>query len=189
MLISKFATVEKIEDRIMELETKYDLKLEAKYVKFLTVYNGGETPDTDICIKGKKYDVRGFFGFDCADKMYNFDQILQYDEVEGCIKKKWFPIACNYFGDYFYLIATSSEKNQVVLKYHDSNTVNDITDSFEDMILKGKSKKIGHIRTIEERKNDLIKAGLGYKINDMKIYSWQREIDSYKNIHQELIVL
>ena len=65
----------------------------------------------------------------------------------------------------------------------------DITDSFEEMILKGKSKEIGHIRTIEERKNDMIKSGLGDEINDISIYYWQKEIDKYKDIKQELIVL
>ena len=69
MLISKFATVENIEDRIIELETRNNLKFEAKYVKFLTIYNGGETPKTDICINRKKYDIRAFFGFDCSKKI------------------------------------------------------------------------------------------------------------------------
>ena len=59
--------------------------------------------------------------------------------------------------------------------HHDSNIVENISDSFEDMINNGKSQKIGHIRTIEERKNDMIKAGLGDKITDVSIACWQKK--------------
>ena len=189
MLISRFNNIENINERILELQTKYNLALEKKYIEFLTNYNGGETPKTEICINRKKFDIRGFFGFDCSKKMYDFEHILQYDDVLECIKKKWFPIARNYFGDLYYLVAISLEKNQEVLKYHDSNTVKNITDSFEEMILNGKSKKNGHIRTIEERKNDMIKAGFGDRITDISISCWQEEIDKYKDMKQELIVI
>ena len=54
---------------------------------------------------------------------------------------------------------------------------------------KCKSKEIGHIETIEERKQDMIARGLEKHITEVKIKGWQAEIDKYANIHQEEFVL
>lgn len=189
MLISKFLNDTNVNSKIVTIMKKYDLYFEQKYIDFINKYNGGLTPKTDICIKRKKYDVRGFLGFDCVNKLYDFELILDEDKVVERLIEKFFPIACNDFDDYYYLLGTSTKRNQVVLMHHDSNIVENISDSFEDMINNGKSQKIGHIRIIEERKNDMIKVGLGDKITDVSIACWQKEIDRFKDINQELIKL
>ena len=50
-------------------------------------------------------------------------------------------------------------------------------------------KKIGHIRSIEERKKCLIEAGKGDKITQIKIDNWQKEIDKYAGMHQEEVII
>ena len=57
------------------------------------------------------------------------------------------------------------------------------------MSLYVKSEKIGHIRSIEERKKCLIEAGKGDKITQIKIDNWQKEIDKYAGMHQEEVII
>ena len=52
-----------------------------------------------------------------------------------------------------------------------------------------KSEKIGHIRTIEERKKAVIVAGNWSKITGKTIEGWQKEIDKYANINQEEVLI
>ena len=70
--------------------------------------------------------------------------------------------------------------------YHDKpSKYIELAEDFVAFIEKCKSKKIGYIRSIEERRNDMIKLGKGDKITPEKIAGWQAEIDEYANIHQE----
>ena len=64
-----------------------------------------------------------------------------------------------------------------------------IADSFKKFIMSCKSEKIGHIRTIEERKRDMISLGLEDKISEISIRNWQKEIDIYAGYNQEEVIL
>ncbi|MCR5228152.1 MAG: SMI1/KNR4 family protein [Eubacterium sp.] len=189
MLISKFQTETGIHDELMRISNKYNLLIEHKYIYFLEKYNGGETPKTEYIFKRKKYDIRCFFGFDCERVMYDFRFILNESDIIIMLKDKLFPIACNYFGDYYYLDCRNDLYNSVFLCYHDSDNKALIADSFESFIANCKSKKIGHIRSIEERINDMKKKGLEDKITETSIECWQAEIDKYSHIKQEIVSL
>ena len=65
----------------------------------------------------------------------------------------------------------------------------ELTSEFGEFIKKCKSEKIGHIPSIEERKKMMIDNGLGDKITEESIKGWQEEIDEYKNISQEKVIL
>ena len=94
------------------------------------------------------------------------------------------------FGDYF-VIRVSEEKNgEISFIYHD-NPQNEIiiAPNFKEFVSICKSEKIGHIRSIEERKKCLIEAGKGDKITQIKIDNWQKEIDKYAGMHQEEVII
>lgn len=75
---------------------------------------------------------------------------------------------------------------RIYFYYHDKpSKYIELAEDFSSFIKKCKSKKIGYIRSIEERKNDLISLGKGDKITPEKVAGWQAEIDEYANIHQE----
>ena len=73
MLISKFSN-SNIEDKVADLERRYEIILPAQYKKFLYKYNGGHTPRTDFEVRRIESDLRGFFGVGDVD--------LSIEEVE-----------------------------------------------------------------------------------------------------------
>ncbi len=184
MLISRFGNYN---EQLKEFEEKKDLSFDEDYVRFIKKYNGGETPKTIVKVGRKKEGVRAFNGFGVDKEMYSLDSILDFEIGEDLLEKKLFPIASNEYGD-FYVLDCSSEKTGVYVIRHDNqdNTIK-IADSFREFVRECKSEKIGHIRTIEERKADMIAAGLGDKISDISIRNWQKEIDRYAGYHQEEI--
>ena len=98
-----------------------------------------------------------------------------------------FPIGINSFGD---KIVIDLRNGSVNFLFHDrQKKYIKIAEDFASFVSKCKSKKIGHIRSIDERKNDLISLGNGHKITPEKIAGWQAEIDLYANIHQEKVIL
>lgn len=64
-----------------------------------------------------------------------------------------------------------------------------IADSIIEFFSMCKSEKIGHVRTIEERKKAVIAAGNWSKITEKTIEGWQKEIDKYANINQEEVLI
>ena len=64
-----------------------------------------------------------------------------------------------------------------------------LTDTLCEFASKCKSEKIGHIRSIDERKQSMIAKGMEKYITEATIKGWQAEIDVYANIHQEEFVL
>ncbi len=189
MLISKFDN-KGVEDLVKELEERYAISLPDKYRLFLLKYNGGETPETEFRINGVASDIQGFYGVGNANKNYNFDSLITSERMPEWINNKMFPIATNIFGDYIMICVDGECRERIFFVYHDRQIKYiELAEDFWEFIKKCKSKKIGHIRTIEERKNDLIKLGKGHKITPEKIAGWQAEINEYSNIHQEEVVI
>ena len=183
MLISKFKKDGDVIN-IHDLQELIGLKLPSDYAVFLQKYNGGDTPETNWTGKGKS-DIQGFFGYKVADKNYDIENILNYIIVQDLIEKNKFPIAKNCFGDYFCLDCIDGG---VWFIYHDSPKSIKSASDFISFISGCKSKKIGHIRTIEERTKRRFEV-TGTLPDDKIIAAWQKEIDFYSNIHQEEVVL
>lgn len=182
MLISKFNS-ENILDNILVLEKKFNIQLPYQYRKFLIKYNGGLTPDTAFRLNKISSDIEGFYGFECEDKTFCFENI----SLKEFIVDKMFPIGINSFGD---KILIDLGDGSVNFLYHDrEKKYIKIAEDFASFVSKCKSKKIDHIRTIEERKKALITLGNAHKITSEKIAGWQAEIDLYANIHQEKVIL
>lgn len=186
MLISKFSNYNQ---QLNVLSEKNNLVFDEKYIKFLELYNGGETPKTVVKVGRKKEGIRAFYGFNVSKKQYSFETILDLEIGENLIEKTMFPIASNEYGD-FYALDCSPEMSGVYVIRHDNlESKTRIAGSFIEFVKNCKSERIGHIRTIEERKNDMIAAGLGDKISEIAIRNWQKEIDRYSGYYQEEVEL
>ena len=96
------------------------------------------------------------------------------------------PIATTVFGDNITIGIGKKEHGSIFFKYHDKGKKYiKLSDTLSEFVSKCKSEKMGHIRTVEERKRDMIAAGFGRRITEEKIKRWQAEIDKYANIYQE----
>lgn len=186
MLLSKFSNYNNQLNKIAE---KDGLVFEADYINFMKKYNGGDTPKTTVKVGRKKEIIRAFYGFSVKKEFYSIEIMLDLEIVETLLKKKMFPIATNEYGDFF-TIDCSSEMSGVYFIRHDNIGCQiKIADSFKKFIMSCKSEKIGHIRTIEERKRDMISLGLEDKISEISIRNWQKEIDRYAGYNQEEVIL
>lgn len=100
------------------------------------------------------------------------------------------PIAANVFGDYVMIGINNSNKGKIYFFYHDRpNKYIELSEDLEAFMSKCKSEKIGHIQTIEERKQKLINNGNKKNITPALIKIWKEQINEYANMHQEEIVL
>ncbi len=186
MLISRFDNTN-IEEHITLLEKQYNIVLPDEYKRFLLNYNGGMTPKTKFRINKVSSDVRGFYGLGNADKYYNFQKLIDNMNIlEDYIEDNMLPIATTVSGDDIVIGISKEENGCIFFKYHDrGRKYIKLADTLCEFVSKCKSEKIGHIETIEERKQRLIANGLGRRITESLIAAWQREIDKYANIHQE----
>ena len=185
MLISKFQTGN-VEESISDFEKRFAVELPKTYKDFIKKYNGGRTPNTTF--KGKlKTDITGFFGFD-TEEQWNIMNMMVCDIGKDMLQEGLLPIAENSWGDYFGICINNRDIESIFFWKHDTPERVKIADDFIEFISKSKSEKIGHIRTIEERKRDMIAANKGDKITDIKIKMWQQEIDYYEGISQEEVI-
>ncbi|MBE5840487.1 MAG: SMI1/KNR4 family protein [Butyrivibrio sp.] len=184
MLISKFK-LETNEDISNEMEKALCVQLPQKYKIFIDRYNGGETPDTNWTGKGKT-DVRGFYGYDNANDYWDIKEHRTETFLSELLVRGFLVIAENSFGDMFCM---KLEDETVWIAYHDSSKMVAIADDFEKFINGCKSKKIGHISTIEERKARLIANGHGDKLSENMLRGWQEEIEKYSKLVQEEVVI
>lgn len=189
MLISKFNN-SNVEVKVRELEETYGIILPELYKKFILKYNGGKTPETEFKLNGVSSDVEGFYGFGNADPDYHIDCLRASSNWNEWICSKMFPIATNVFGDYIMISIDNESNGRIYFCCHDKPLKYiELAEDFSFFVKKCKSKKIGHIRSIEERKNDMIRLGKGDKITQEKISGWQAEIDEYSNIRQEELLI
>lgn len=88
---------------------------------------------------------------------YHFDRLKNSVRIYEWLKSEMFPIAFNAFGDYIMIRVNDNANRRIYFYYHDKpSKYIELAEDFSSFIKKCKSKKIGHIRSIEERKNDLI---------------------------------
>ena len=183
MLISKFKKDEDVVN-IHDLQELIGLKLPSDYVGFLQKYNGGITPKTNWNGKGKS-DIVAFYGYKIDNESFDIENNMSFIFFQELIEKNKLPIAENCSGDFFCLDCTDGS---VWFVYHDLPKSKKIEKKFKCFINGCKSKKIGNVKTIEERIQGLWD-DLGIVADDEYINSWQEEIDYYSNIHQEEVIL
>lgn len=185
MLISRFPN-DNIEERIIELENKFDISLPKQYRKFICQYNGGYTPNTDLKVGRASTSVRAFYGFGGVD--YSFDKL----NIQEWIKDKIFPVACDMFGNEIAISLDEVDYGCVYFLDHEKGYMKSLVGTdFKAFVQKCKSKEINPLvrRSIEEREADLISRGRGHVINDLLRQMWQEEIDKYANMVQEKVVI
>lgn len=102
MLISKFENID-MDNKIMNLEDKYNILLPKQYKSFLCKYNGGYTPKTKFKVGKISSDIRGFYG------LGNVEFSLDTLEIKNWVQNQVLPIASDSFGNYI-LIGLAVEK-------------------------------------------------------------------------------
>lgn len=187
MLISK-SEYSITETDILRYGSDRDFVFPQEYKEFLLKYNGGETPETDFNLARISSDISVFYelrkgksGLELYDIEFKVHEFLRDDML---------PIAENSFGDYIFICVAGCEYGKVFFQYHDRpKRYIKISDSFKIFVQKCKSKKIGHCRTIEERIQGRIDAGITLEVLPIEIADWQEEIDYFSRIHQEKVEL
>lgn len=188
MLITKFNT-ENIDKIIEEFEKRNDIQLPKMYRCFLINYNGGITVETSFRLNKISSDIVGFYGLGKVDDAFSLNEFEQMGILSDYIEKGILPIAYNDFGDKIVIGITDENSGKIYFLYHDEGNIVELISDFNAFIQMCKSEKIGHIPSIEERKKIMIENGLGDKITEESIRGWQAEIDEYKNICQEKVIL
>ena len=183
MMISKFDNLSNID--VDAFICKYNIVLDIDYISFLVKYNGGFTPKTTFSSKKISSDVKGFFGIN-TEKM-NIENLELREWVKfGCI-----PIAEDSFGHYC-AIGIQPEDNAIYFVDHElGKSKIEISNSFRTFVDRCKSKRIKEASTksVEERERDLISKGRGSIITDELRQLWINEIEKYKNLTQEDVVI
>ena len=187
MLISKFDTTD-IENRVAEFERENGLGFPAQYRAFMLRYNGGETPKTKLRFGRKSYVLRALFGIDA--EQYPLGRCYTRNTSDECIGRGFLPVGADVFGNYFAIGIDEEKYGRMYFLDHERNFVGALLcDSFGEFIAAGKSEKIGHIPTIEERKQILKNNGNLHLFNPQMLAGWQAEIDRYKDIKQEEVII
>ncbi len=185
MLISKFKNENSIHE--MELiEKKYVFHFPSQYKTFVDKYNGGYTPKTKFKVGRISSDVVGFYGF------ANSEMKISEEMINEAIRNDVFPIAEDSFGNKIMIGISKDIAGKIFFYDHEKeNKLNLLTDSLEDFIAVCKSEKISEAsrRSIEEREALLIAKGKGNNITDGIRKMWQAEIDKYKDMIQEEVIL
>ena len=131
MLISRFPNYN-AEERIIELENKFNISLPTQYRKFLCKYNGGDTPETRYKAGRNSSDLRAFYGFGevgySVDKFSDF-YLLKHNNLPF---DKYVRIADNGCGDY-YVLCIENGKCLEPLFFYDHESGKTIPTEYEDV--------------------------------------------------------
>lgn len=185
MLISKFSN-DNIEEKVADLERRYEITLPTQYKNFLYKYNGGDTPRTDFEIRRIESDLRGFFGVGDVD--LSIDKV----ELEEWLEKKFFPIACDSFGNFIVIGLGRFNSGKIYFCDHEKGFKADcLAKNLQAFLKCCKSEQISEAfkHPIKEREEILIANGRGGIITDGLRRMWQDEIDKYENMVQEEVLL
>jgi len=100
-----------------------------------------------------------------ADKHYSYDVFRTGNMINEWLEDDMLPIGKNTFGDYIMLDIGSNNSGAIFFLYHDGEKeYKELAADFNLFTKICKSKRIGYIRTIEERKQRMIDNGLEDKI-------------------------
>ncbi|MBR0396018.1 MAG: SMI1/KNR4 family protein [Clostridiales bacterium] len=184
MLISKYGNGS--EELVREFEGKYGIVLDEDYCKFLVKYNGGDTPNTHVGIRGCSTDLRYLYGINTEES------IEDHLQLPVCENMQYLPIGTDSFGNYFVIGLTDDNKGGIYFCDHERGfAVKQIADSFKLFLSKCKSEEIRPRakETPEEREADLIARGRAHIITDGLREIWKQEYEKYKDMIQEKVIL
>ncbi len=186
MLIAKYLNPNSdIEKMIEHFEEENKILLPNQYKTFLQKYNGGDTPKTSLKVKRFITDIRAFYGV--GDAKRRLEDIAW---LENFLEKDWLPIASNCWGDYIAIGIRGGEEGKIYFLDHERGYRKKfLTDDLKQLLDYCKSEEIGPCRTIEEREADLIARGKGANITEQLKKAWQEEIDKYKDMVREEVII
>ena len=172
MLISKFGNA--TEKSILQLSAN----IPADYKTFLLNYNGGESPETSFSINGVVSDIVGFYGVGNVKYSFNGQSVLELGD------NHFLAIAFDSYGNNILL---SLSDGTIVFYDHESSALTELAKSFRDFIPLIQSKLVDpkHIKSVEQREQEMIQRGKGERITDSLRSLWKAEIDKYSAIKQE----
>lgn len=129
MLISKYGNGS--EELVREFEGKYGIVLDEEYCKFLVKYNGGDTPNTHVGIRGCSTDLRYLYGINTEES------IEDHLQLPVCENMQYLPIGTDSFGNYFVIGLTDDNKGGIYFCDHERGfAVKQIADSFKVFLSK-----------------------------------------------------
>jgi hypothetical protein len=108
------------------------------------------------------------------------------------LKKIFFPIAEDSFGNYIVIGLANNKVGKIYFSDQEKGyKTHKIGEDFSKFLRSCKSEVISDkfTKSIEEREEMLIARGRGHIITDSLRRTWQAEIDKYKNIVQEEVIL
>lgn len=132
-----------------------------------------------------KIRCASFFGYRIEEKNWDIEHLLNVVSVQELVASQKFPIAENCLGDTFCIDSTDGS---IWIVYHDAPSSKKIAENFESFIKGCKSKRLGHIRTIEERRQFLLEKR-GREPTAAQLKGWQEEIEVYSKMTQEEVIL
>ncbi len=187
MLISKFNN-HNIDNsvEIAKLENKYGIILPYQYREFMCRYNGGYTPKTKFRIGTISSDMRGFYGIGNVKMSFNTIQLNEW------IENKTLPIACDSFGNYIVIGIDDNNNGKIFFCDHEVGyKLECLTENFETFIKCCESEMISEAsrRSVNEREEILVAKGRGAIITEALRQMWQVEVDKYKDMIQEEVVI
>jgi len=188
MLIAKYLNPNSdIEEMIKHFEEEYKISLPIQYKTFLKKYNGGYTPKTSFQIKRFMRNITGFYGI--GDVKRKIENIV---DLSDFLKKNWLPIAYNGWGDYIAIGLNGEDEGKIYyFDYQRGYRKKFLADDLKHFFDYCKSGEIDPdvYLSVEERKADLLANGMGEYITDGLKEAWQDEIDKYKDMVREEVII
>ncbi len=188
MLIAKYLNPNSdIEKMIKQFEEENKISLPIQYRAFLKKYNGGYTPKTSLKIKSFFSDIIEFYGV--GDAKSRIEDII---DLKVFLEKNWLPIATTCYGDYIAIGLKGEDEGKIYFfDYQRGYRKKFLTDDLKQLLGYCKSGEINPYvyRTIEEREADLIARGKGANITEQLKKAWQDEIDRFKDMVREEVII
>lgn len=163
---------------------KYGYKIPEDYVKFLRIYNGGETPNTSIKTPNVSTDIRAFLGL--GDVNYSLDNASVIDR-NGIV---YLPIAVDSFGNYF-MLDVSCDLGVYFMDHEENGTLEGVADSFTKFLELCTSETIKENSKLspKEREKIMIEKGKAANITEGLRKMWQEEYEKYSSLKQEEVMI
>ena len=181
MLIVKNGGSSSVVDEFIK---KYEYKIPEDYVKFLMIYNGGETPNTSIKTKNVSTDIRAFFGL--GNVNYSLDNASVVDR-NGNV---YLPIAVDSFGNYF-MLDVSCDLGVFFMNHEENKALEGVADSFIKFLELCTSEPIKENSKLspKEREKIMIEKGKSANITEGLRKMWKEEYKKYSRLIQEEVII
>ena len=196
MMIAKFDT-KGIEEKILEFESRYNIRLSEQYRSFLLKYNGGITPETEFKYKKTSSDIRAFYGIGQNINYYSFDNVFENVlkdilPLTTFIELHILPIAEDSWGNYITIGIGDENRGKVYFCDHEKGMkIKLLTETFSEFLQKCKSNEFepSSVLSPEEWENKMIADGKEAFITDFTRKIVTETYNLYHGIHLEEVVI